>query len=59
MLSERLAKIRELLEANGQAHLLSGWDHLQDEARTLLLDQLQLLPWDTIGVVRDSTYFFS
>ncbi|MAB83398.1 MAG: hypothetical protein CMJ24_08180 [Phycisphaerae bacterium] len=54
MLSERLAKIRELLEANGQAHLLSGWDHLQDEARTLLLDQLQLLPWDTIGVVRDS-----
>lgn len=54
MLSERLVKIRELLEANGQAHLLSGWEHLDDAAGAMLLDRLQLLPWDTIGVVRDS-----
>ena len=51
---DRLAKIRELLDAHEQGHLLDGWERLDEPARTGLLDQLQLLPWDTIEVVRDS-----
>ena len=51
---DRLVKTRELLDAHDQGHLLGGWDHLDDAARGALLDQLQLLPWDTIDVVRES-----
>ncbi len=54
VMSERLAKIRELLDAHEQGHLLSGWDQLDESSRADLLDQLQLLPWDTIDVVRES-----
>ena len=53
-MSDRLAKIRELLDAHRQQHLLAGWDRLDESAREGLLDQLQLLPWDTIEVVRES-----
>lgn len=53
-MSERLAKIRELLDAHEQGHLLSGWELLDEDSRVNLLDQLQLLPWDTIDVVRES-----
>ncbi|HBZ97302.1 MAG: hypothetical protein CMJ41_06535 [Phycisphaerae bacterium] len=54
MTSDRLTKIRELLEAHEQSHLLGGWDRLDETAREALLNQLQLLPWETIDVVRES-----
>ena len=53
-MSNRLAKIRELLDAHEQSHLLADWDRLDEAGRDGLLNQLQLLPWDTVDVVRDS-----
>lgn len=38
-----IAEVRQLLEQNGQAHVLRFWDRLDDAARKTLLDQIRLI----------------
>lgn len=51
-MSERHAAAARLLEANGQNHVLAGWDQLDDGSRNSLLDQIDAIPWSVLAQER-------
>ena len=43
-------RIKGMLEARGQAHLLRWWDELDAAARARLLEQIASVDWDTVAL---------
>ena len=53
-LEDRYSQCRNVLEAQGQSHVLAWWDSLDDDSRSHLLSEIESISWDVVTPLIES-----